>query len=1054
MDPLTAIGLAGNVIQFVQFTSDLTRTAVEICKSPTGCAADILTLDSLYQQLNNFNDRLASGHSSTMSAQLGGRSCASALDIPSFRELSLLCKSDCEKLLSVVGTLKGKGGPGKRWQSFRTALRMVWRKEEIEELEKRLNRTQTTMTLHICTFASQAQESRARRLEELQRESKRLQLNQSTKLDRIITALESLGTLIAALRNQKPEPSATSKELEALEQEISKLSLSQQDVAEEQTILKSLSFETRPIRHASIPDAYQKTFQWAYDSKRNNPTSATSLAQWLKRGGGVFWVSGKPGSGKSTFMKFIADEPRTFGLLSEWSGSKKLVVASHYFWSAGTTMQKSQEGLLRSLLYEIFLQCPESISVCGNWRPRSSQGREGGFSPWTSSELYKILRKVATYETASIRICFFMDGLDEYDGNHDDLCKVLTDVAKSTNIKICLSSRPWNEFEQAFGDDPRRKLYMQDLTRNDILEYTRSRLYEHPRWSSLATKPSQGDWLVHEIEKRACGVFLWVFLVTNLLRGGLTNRDSFSDIRRRLESFPVELEDFFRQILESVDPFYHKKMSTMLQMAIRANEPLHAMAYDFHDQDYDDEDYVFRLPVTPYDPDEDQDLKEQMIWWLNSRSRGLLELNRDTGTVTFLHRTVGDFLKTRETSDFLAQKMPSGFNLSLCLLKVYTAMIKRSHFDVPLQRKEFGIYTNCSLQSFTANALAHAAEIGDSHPYKEVAHRIIEELERIIPMKYCLAHPRAFVREQLITGEHMAYLTWKLPRDPYYLSVCGASIILHILAPNSQKAATQLYLTGPWRAQGIGLLRLALETQNLELTWAQMNEDPIRRWTPWTILIYHVTSWSRRTAKWIEDRFWSLLENNILSMLLRKGANIDHIVWSHTNRSYSTFTAYVNLAFEIPIDVEREALYLRVFRDFLSAGATLNSSTTMSLNSSLHRTLNPKAKIISTSESFFGRLKTMDTAELRACNTGLLAEVTDMLLSTINEPNAQYVEQVRVAVEAAFPTEICNRFRVRYPAISWTYGGRQGRRGADTERDRETVKRLRRHRNNLSKRRW
>lgn len=92
-------------------------------------------------------------------------------------------------------------------------------------------------------------------------------------------------------------------------------------------------------------------------------------------------------------------------------------------------------------------------------------------------------------------------------------------------------------------------------------------------------------------------MFLWVFFVTNLLRRGLINRDSFSDMRWRLESFPPELKDFFRKILTSVDPFYHKKMATTLRFAITANEPLQWELYAFHEQEHDNENYIFQLPM-------------------------------------------------------------------------------------------------------------------------------------------------------------------------------------------------------------------------------------------------------------------------------------------------------------------------------------------------------------------------------------------------------------------------------------------------------------------------
>jgi hypothetical protein len=874
-----------------------------------------------------------------------------------------------------------------------------------------------------------------------------LQFDQSAKLDQITAALGHLKQRVEQVRHQNPAGAAAVGEIESLEQQISKLSLSQEGVAEEQAILKSLSFKTQPVRHTSIPEAHQKTFGWVYQSGGNTPTVATYVAKWLRRSDGPFWVSGKPGSGKSTFMKFIANEPKTLGLLSEWSGSKQIIIASHYFWSAGTAMQKSQQGLLRTLLYEIFRQCSEFIApVCGNRRPAPGEESEDGFLLWTLSDLHAMLRKVATRETASVRFCFFIDGLDEYDGDHYELCEVLKDLVKSANIKICLSSRPWNVFEEAFGEDPQSKLYIHDLTRNDILEYIRCRLYEHRRWPSLATKASQGDWLIQEIEKRACGVFLWVFLVTKLLREGLTNRDSFSDICRRLESFPTELEVFFRQILNSIEPFYHNKMSTTLQMTIAAEEPLHTMAYHFHDQEYDDEDYVLRLPIRPYSLEEDKELLEEMVWRLNSRTRGLLEMDRESGTITFLHRTVMDFLKTREMSDFLADKAPSRFNLSLSLLKVYTAMIKRDFFETQVIRQKFGRYKDCYLQFLTANALACAAEMEEPRPSDTAAYKVLEELDSIMLVKFSRKQanfnpghpPEAFVREQLIVGQHTGFLAWKLSRQPNYFSGWGPSLIPRILADRGIHVEFDLHI--PWRSRGVEMLRLALETQDLDPNESQGNIDPKRRWTPWIVLIGHTTSWSRETNKTAEERFWNLLENNILSMLLRKGADPNVTLWRSNVEGWTAFAAYLNLAFEMPSDTAREELYLRVLGDFLRAGATIDSPLTAFMNRSIQWNLGSGVRIASTSEKFFGRLKTMHAAELRACNSRLLAEVMDMLLSTVGNSNGTCMAQIRAAVEMAFPAEIFERLRTRYPALSSTQGkgvGQNGKRKRSGSTDEE-----------------
>lgn len=192
---------------------------------------------------------------------------------------------------------------------------------------------------------------------------------------------------------------------------------------------------------------------------------------------------------------------------------------------------------------------------------------------------------------------------------------------------------------------------MHDLTRYDIRTYAFHRLREHPRWPGLVASNSAGSqWLIDEIVERCDGVFLWVFLVTKLLREGMTNQDRFPDLRRRLESFPRELEPFFRQILDSVEPIYHAKTASLLQIALTAKKPLHMIMYDMHDLEHDDENYYRGRPIKPLTHAELSEVKSGIIYHLDSRTRGLLEVSSASFEVTFLHRTVKDYLASEGLS--------------------------------------------------------------------------------------------------------------------------------------------------------------------------------------------------------------------------------------------------------------------------------------------------------------------------------------------------------------------------------------------------------------------
>lgn len=107
-----------------------------------------------------------------------------------------------------------------------------------------------------------------------------------------------------------------------------------------------------------------------------------------------------------------------------------------------------------------------------------------------------------------MQILFFIDGLDEFDGKHIDFCESLLSMAGSPSLKLCVSSRPWNIFEESFGKDERRKIYIHELTRRDITEYVHDWLHRHPRWRGMGSETARAHALVSAITEKAQGVFL------------------------------------------------------------------------------------------------------------------------------------------------------------------------------------------------------------------------------------------------------------------------------------------------------------------------------------------------------------------------------------------------------------------------------------------------------------------------------------------------------------------------------------------------------------------
>ena len=72
--------------------------------------------------------------------------------------------------------------------------------------------------------------------------------------------------------------------------------------------------------------------------------------------------------------------------------------------------------------------------------------------------------------TEDFKFCFFIDGLDEHDGDAGEIAEYFWDLSQLTpEVKFSVSSRPWAEFQTIYRTCP--KLRLQDLTHDDIMLY-------------------------------------------------------------------------------------------------------------------------------------------------------------------------------------------------------------------------------------------------------------------------------------------------------------------------------------------------------------------------------------------------------------------------------------------------------------------------------------------------------------------------------------------------------------------------------------------------------
>jgi hypothetical protein len=409
------------------------------------------------------------------------------------------------------------------------------------------------------------------------------------------------------------------------------------------TILDALWLPCLREREAAVGKAHARTFDWALESPPD--CLWEDLSHWFEAGDNIYWVQGKPGSGKSTLMKHIIHHEKTDRLLQRWSKDAALTKAKFFFWGLGTPEQKSQRGLCRSLLYQFLTSNHDLVPMLlpHMWQDiyRSEATTHAPVSVAETSDAFGIL---ADLKMEKRRLCLFVDGLDEFEGNIAETIEMFRQLGANPSIKLLISSRPIPQCSEAFKNMP--NLRLQDLTRSDIAVYINDTVLSHRYVSQLESLyPGSVATITAELQEKACGVFLWVILACRSLLQGFASYDRLEDLKLRIDELPPELEELFRHILESMNKLYRRQAARLLHIvySYEKTQPIaHLPAISLAVFEESGLDISNVGPFKKLSETERAALLVMFRGRLMSRCCGLLEVI--DMEIHFMHRTVFEFL--------------------------------------------------------------------------------------------------------------------------------------------------------------------------------------------------------------------------------------------------------------------------------------------------------------------------------------------------------------------------------------------------------------------------
>ena len=164
LEGIAALGVASNIVQFVEFGCRLFSQSKELYRSSSGLSDEAVELDNIARSLSRLSDNLIiehkfSPHDSDIELGDGVEHVppiqpAKALGIDSgggggetdLVPIATDCKKVADELSEALSQLRVEN-PRKRWQCFRVTLKRIWKPERIDDMSRRMERLSSQMTV-------------------------------------------------------------------------------------------------------------------------------------------------------------------------------------------------------------------------------------------------------------------------------------------------------------------------------------------------------------------------------------------------------------------------------------------------------------------------------------------------------------------------------------------------------------------------------------------------------------------------------------------------------------------------------------------------------------------------------------------------------------------------------------------------------------------------------------------------------------------------------------------------------------------------------------------